>query len=334
MQPFKPYFRGEERRRTPRLTSCRSLPHARHRERRPDRAAPHVLRDARQLLLWRLLQGGRRGSRGSSRRRATGSTRTASGSRSSAATPSSGWARTTRPSRSGGGRRAGRAHRPPGARGQLLAVRPGRPVRPVLRLYLDRGLDFGGADDRPGDDTDRFLEFWNLVFMQYDLKEDGSITAAARAASTPGWAPTGWRRSSRTCRRSTTPSTSCRCIRFGEELLGPEDRDGGRLAATRALRILADHGRGMAFLMADGVVPSNEDRGYILRRIMRRAIQQGRVLGIDRLPCAALRPGPGRDGRRVPAARARSARRSRSGRHAEEESFGARSRRAEAAPES
>ena len=70
-------------------------------------------------------------------------------------------------------------------------------------------------------------------------------------------------------------------IRFGEELSGRSYGKDDDPAATRALRILADHGRGMAFLMADGVVPSNEDRGYILRRIMRRAIHQGRVLGIE-----------------------------------------------------
>ena len=71
-------------------------------------------------------------------------------------------------------------------------------------------------------------------------------------------------------------------IRFGEELSGRSYGREDDPAATRALRILADHGRGMTFLLADGVVPSNEDRGYILRRIMRRAIQQGRVLGIDK----------------------------------------------------
>ena len=65
-------------------------------------------------------------------------------------------------------------------------------------------------------------------------------------------------------------------------------RYGSDPAATRALRVLADHGRAMTFLIADGVVPSNEDRGYILRRIMRRAIQQGRSIGLESpLPAAA-----------------------------------------------
>ncbi len=68
-------------------------------------------------------------------------------------------------------------------------------------------------------------------------------------------------------------------VALGEELSGHSY--GESFAVTRALRILCDHGRGAAFMMADGVVPSNEDRGYVLRRIMRRAIQQGKVLGID-----------------------------------------------------
>ena len=68
-------------------------------------------------------------------------------------------------------------------------------------------------------------------------------------------------------------------IELGEELSGRSYGDDA--ATTRALRVLADHGRGATFLLADGVVPSNEERGYVLRRIMRRAIQQGHVLGIE-----------------------------------------------------
>ena len=69
-----------------------------------------------------------------------------------------------------------------GRAGQLLAgrARPG-PCGPCSELYYDRGPEFGGDDDRPGDDTERFLEFWNLVFMQYELHEDGSLDAAAEA---------------------------------------------------------------------------------------------------------------------------------------------------------
>ncbi len=91
-------------------------------------------------------------------------------------------------------------------------------------------------------------------------------------------------------------------IELGEELSGR--RYGEEPATDRALRILADHSRAMTFLTADGVVPSNEDRGYVLRRVMRRAVQQGRVLELDpgfltRLLRARARD----DGRRLPGAR-------------------------------
>ncbi len=157
---------------------------------------------------------------------------------------------------------------------------PTGPCGPCSELYLDRGLDFGREEDRPGDDTERFLEFWNLVFMQYELKADGSLPPLPAQNI-----DTGLGLDRMAAILQDVPSVFetehfLPYIRFGEELSGR--RYGDDDATTRALRILADHGRGMAFLLADGVVPSNEDRGYILRRIMRRAIQQGRVLGIDK----------------------------------------------------
>ena len=97
--------------------------------------------------------------------------------------------------------------------------------------------------------------------------------------STPAWASSAWPRSSRTCPRSTRPTSSGRWSSWASELSGR--RYGADPVATRALRVLADHSRAMTFLIADGVVPSNEDRGYILRRIMRRAIQQGRAIGLE-----------------------------------------------------
>ena len=78
-------------------------------------------------------------------------------------------------------------------------------------------------------------------------------------------------------------------IELGEELSGR--RYGEDFPTDQALRVLADHRRAMTFLLADGVVPSNEDRGYVLRRIMRRAIQHGRGLGLEPgLPAALRRP--------------------------------------------
>src|SRR3954468_22688514 len=157
---------------------------------------------------------------------------------------------------------------------------PTGPCGPCSELYLDRGLDFGAEDDRPGDDSERFLEFWNLVFMQYELHEDMSLTELPQKNIDTGL---GLDRMAAALQNvpSVFETEHFRpLVELGEEMSGRQY--GQDFDTTRALRILADHGRGMTFLLADGVVPSNEERGYILRRIMRRAIQQGRRLGIGR----------------------------------------------------
>ncbi|HEX2162201.1 MAG TPA: alanine--tRNA ligase, partial [Thermoleophilaceae bacterium] len=156
---------------------------------------------------------------------------------------------------------------------------PTGPCGPCSELYLDRGVDFGSAEDRPGDDSERFLEFWNLVFMQYELHGDGSLTDLPQRNIDTGL---GLDRMAAILQDvpSVYETEHFRpLIEFGEQRSGRSYGDD--FATTRALRVLADHGRAAAFLIADGVVPSNEDRGYILRRILRRAIHQGRVLGIE-----------------------------------------------------
>jgi alanyl-tRNA synthetase len=156
---------------------------------------------------------------------------------------------------------------------------PTGPCGPCSELYLDRGEDFGAAGERPGDDTDRFLEFWNHVFMTYDLSADGELSELPMRNIDTGM---GLDRMAAILQDvpSVFETDLLRpLIDLAEELSGRSYAEGG--AVTRAMRIVADHSRGAAFLIADGVVPSNEDRGYILRRIMRRAIQQGRTLGLD-----------------------------------------------------
>ncbi len=153
------------------------------------------------------------------------------------------------------------------------------PCGPCSELYLDRGLGFGAEGDRPGDDTERFLEFWNLVFMQYELREDGSLVELPAKNIDTGL---GLERMAAILQdKQSVYETDgfWPLVEFGQERSGKNY--GSDPAVTRALRILADHGRSMTFLIADGVVPSNEDRGYILRRVMRRAVQQGRSLGIE-----------------------------------------------------
>jgi alanyl-tRNA synthetase len=154
------------------------------------------------------------------------------------------------------------------------------PCGPCSELYLDRGEELGQKPgERPGDDTDRFLEFWNHVFMTYDLAADGTLTELPMRNIDTGM---GLDRMAAILQDvpSVFETDLIRpLIDLAEELSGHTyGEDGGMM---RAMRIVADHARGATFLIADGVVPSNEDRGYILRRIMRRAIQQGRTLGLE-----------------------------------------------------
>jgi alanyl-tRNA synthetase len=159
---------------------------------------------------------------------------------------------------------------------------PTGPCGPSSELYVDRGLSAGSPDDLPGGENERFLEYWNLVFMQYDLlrRDDGSSSLTPLPANN---IDTGLGLNRMAAILQDKPSVFetdqfWPLIELGEELSGV--RYGENDGADRALRILADHSRAMTFLVADGVVPSNEDRGYVLRRVMRRAIQQGRGLGL------------------------------------------------------
>src|SRR5829696_3486483 len=153
------------------------------------------------------------------------------------------------------------------------------PCGPCSEMYLDRGVDFGRPDARPGDDTDRFLEYWNHVFMTYELREDASLVDLPNKNIDTGM---GLERMAAILQDvpSVFETDLFRpLIELAEELSGRAYGDDEK--TTRAMRIVADHARGTVNLIADGVVPSNEDRGYVLRRIMRRAIQQGRVLGLE-----------------------------------------------------
>jgi alanyl-tRNA synthetase len=153
---------------------------------------------------------------------------------------------------------------------------PTGPCGPCSELYLDRGLEFGEADDLPGGDNERFLEYWNLVFMQFDQNPVNTLTPLPAQNIDTGL---GLNRLAAILQGKTSVFETDQfapLIALGEELSG--QRYGQHFPTDRALRILADHCRAMTFLIADGVVPSNEDRGYVLRRIMRRAIQHGRSI--------------------------------------------------------
>jgi alanyl-tRNA synthetase len=153
---------------------------------------------------------------------------------------------------------------------------PVGPSGPCSELYIDRGLTFGAADDLPGGENERFLEYWNLVFMQYDQDPHDTLEALPTRNIDTGL---GLNRLAAILQGKDSVFDTDQfqpLIDLGQEL---SDRSYGEdPGADRALRILADHARGMSFLIADGVVPSNEDRGYVLRRLTRRAILQARRL--------------------------------------------------------
>ena len=153
---------------------------------------------------------------------------------------------------------------------------PTGPCGPCSELYLDRGLEFGQPEDLPGGDNERFLEYWNLVFMQFDQEPENVLAPLPAKNIDTGL---GLNRLAAVLQEKTSVFETDQfapLIALGEDLSGR--RYGGAFSTDRALRVLADHSRAMTFLIADGVIPSNEDRGYVLRRIMRRAILQGREL--------------------------------------------------------
>ena len=157
------------------------------------------------------------------------------------------------------------------------------PCGPCSEMYYDRGeeLSCGRPDCGPGCSCERYLEFWNLVFMEFDLHEDGSLTPLPRPVIDTGL---GLERTASMQQDviSVYETDGYQAIMdWIEAESGVAWRSSER--ATKAHRIIADHGRGMTFLVADGVTPSNEGRGYVLRRVIRRAVQQARAIGLPDL---------------------------------------------------
>ena len=162
------------------------------------------------------------------------------------------------------------------------------PCGPCSEIYYDRGPEWG-PDGGPvgGGGEERFVELWNLVFMQYDRQADGEPGPAARSPNIDTGAgleriltvlqgvPSVWE-----------TDVLRPIIARAETLTGRTYGDDAEVDV--ALRILADHARSMSFLISDGVFPSNEDRGYVLRRLIRRAVRQAYLLGVERPVTPAL----------------------------------------------
>ena len=169
--------------------------------------------------------------------------------------------------------RLGRAH-------NFWSVGGPGPCGPDTELFYDRGPEIGCRRPQcaPGCECERFLEFWNLVFMEYELHEDGKLTPLPSQNVDTGL---GLERTSSILQGvlSVYETDGYQAIM---DWIAAESgvAYGESEQATKAHRILADHGRGMTFITADGVTPSNEGRGYVLRRIIRRAVQQARAIGL------------------------------------------------------
>jgi len=155
------------------------------------------------------------------------------------------------------------------------------PCGPCSEIHYDLGEDFGcgKAECRPNCDCGRFSEIWNLVFTQYNRDQNGQLTPLPKPNIDTGM---GLERTLAAIQGKSSPYETdlffplvdCICQLSGKEYGREENID-------RAIRITAEHSRGTAFLIADGVMPSNEGRGYVLRRILRRASLFGRKLGLN-----------------------------------------------------
>jgi alanyl-tRNA synthetase len=155
------------------------------------------------------------------------------------------------------------------------------PCGPCSEIHYDRGEEHGCGRPTcgPGCECDRFLEVWNLVFMEYDLAEDGTLTPLPRQNIDTGM---GLERAAMLLQgvESVFDIDTFRPLTawLGERANAAY---GSSEEATKAYRVIVEHARTAAFLVAAGIAPSNEGRGYVLRRVIRRAVQFGRRLGLE-----------------------------------------------------
>ncbi|MBM6683036.1 alanine--tRNA ligase [Collinsella intestinalis] len=170
-----------------------------------------------------------------------------------------------------------------GADDNFWAAGPTGPCGPCSEIYYDQGEDVGcgRADCAPGCDCDRFLEYWNLVFTQFDRQEDGSMPELPHRNLDTGM---GLERMSAIMQHKSSFYDSDimqGLIRLGEEVSGVTYMGDDYEGPSRSLRIIADHARSVDFMISDGILPGNEGRGYVLRRLLRRAVFHGRLLGVE-----------------------------------------------------
>ena len=158
---------------------------------------------------------------------------------------------------------------------------PTGPCGPCSEIYFDQGADFGcgSPDCAPGCDCDRFLEFWNCVFTQYDGQEDGTLAPLPTKNIDTGMGLERMAAIMQGVQSNYETDVIRDLIGVGERLSGKEYK--ADAVSDLSLRIVADHSRSVTFMIADGILPSNEGRGYVLRRLLRRAVMHGHKLGIE-----------------------------------------------------
>ncbi len=155
------------------------------------------------------------------------------------------------------------------------------PCGPCSEIYFDRGEEYGcgSPDCKPGCDCDRYIEFWNHVFTQFDRDEEGNYTPLAHPNIDTGM---GLERMA--CVMQETDSIfaidTIKHILDGVVKISGVEYQNGKAKEDISLRIITDHIRSVTFMISDGILPSNEGRGYVLRRLLRRAARHGKLLGI------------------------------------------------------
>ncbi len=163
-----------------------------------------------------------------------------------------------------------------GADSNFWAMGDTGPCGPCTEIFYDHGAEVqGGPPGTPDEDGDRYVEVWNLVFMQYDRAADGSLTPLPRPSVDTGMGLERMAAVMQGVHSNYDIDLFQALIRAAATATGASDLD------SASLRVIADHIRACAFLIVDGVLPSNEGRGYVLRRIIRRAIRHGYKLGME-----------------------------------------------------
>ncbi|PKH05385.1 alanine--tRNA ligase [Moritella sp. Urea-trap-13] len=148
------------------------------------------------------------------------------------------------------------------------------PCGPCSEIFYDHGEDiWGGVPGSPEEDGDRFIEIWNLVFMQFNRQSDGTMLELPKPSVDTGMGLERISAIMQNVHSNYEIDIFQSLIKHVAELIGTTDLE------NKSLRVIADHIRACSFLISDGVMPSNEGRGYVLRRIIRRAVRHGNKLG-------------------------------------------------------